>query len=88
MGDRARLLQHEINLKIASQTNSQLLILSVLTALLVPPTLVTGLFGTNVGGMPFTESANGFGCGLLGSLISSLFECMLLIKAGAIRRHN
>ncbi|MBL0402661.1 hypothetical protein JKG68_01620 [Microvirga aerilata] len=43
MGDRARLLQDEINLKIASQTNSQLLILSVLTALLVPPTLVTGL---------------------------------------------
>jgi len=37
--DRARLLQDEINLKIASQTNRQLFILSVLTALFVPATL-------------------------------------------------
>ena len=86
--DRARLLQDEINLKIASQTNSQLFILSVLTALFVPATLVTGLFGMNVGGMPFTESTDGFWWGLLVSLISSLFVCLLLVKAGAIRRHN
>jgi Mg2+ and Co2+ transporter CorA len=61
---------------------------TVLTALFVPATLVTGLFGMNVGGMPFTESADGFWWALLVSLISSLFVCLLLVKAGAIRRHN
>ena len=86
--DRARLLQDEINLKIASQTNRQLFILSVLTALFVPATLVTGLFGMNVEGMPFAGSANGFWWGLLVSLISSLFVCLLLVKAGALRGHD
>ncbi|WP_160195371.1 CorA family divalent cation transporter [Microvirga sp. BSC39] len=86
--DRARLLQDEINLKVASQTNRQLFVLSVLTALFVPATLITGLFGMNVGGMPFTESPDGFWWGLLVSLLSSLFVCLLLVKAGAIRRQS
>lgn len=86
--DRARLLQDEINLKIASQTNRQLFILSVLTALFVPATLVTGLFGMNVRGMPFGESENGFWWGLLVSLLSSLFVCALLVRAGALRGHD
>jgi Mg2+ and Co2+ transporter CorA len=86
--DRARLLQDEINLKIASQTNRQLFILSVLTALFVPATLVTGLFGMNVEGMPFAGSGNGFWWALLVTLISSLFVCLLLVKAGALRGHD
>jgi Mg2+ and Co2+ transporter CorA len=86
--DRARLLQDEINLKIASQTNRQLFILSVLTALFVPATLVTGLFGMNVEGMPFAESPNGFWWGLLVSLVASLIVCLLLVKAGALRGHD
>jgi Mg2+ and Co2+ transporter CorA len=86
--DRARLLQDEINLKIASQTNRQLFILSVLTALFVPATLVTGLFGMNVEGMPFADSVNGFWWALLVTLISSLSVCLLLVKAGALRGHD
>jgi zinc transporter len=58
--DRARLLQDEISIKLAEQTNRNLHILSVVTALLLPPTLVTGLFGMNVEGLPFTGSAHGF----------------------------
>lgn len=58
--DRARLLQDEITIKLAEQTNRNLHILSVVTALLLPPTLVTGLFGMNVEGLPFTGSAQGF----------------------------
>jgi zinc transporter len=58
--DRARLLQDEITIKLAEQTNRNLHILSVVTALLLPPTLVTGLFGMNVEGLPFTGSPHGF----------------------------
>lgn len=86
--DRARVLQDEINLKIASQTNRQLFTLSVLTALFVPATLVTGLFGMNVEGMPFAKSENGFWWGLLISLSSSLVVCLLLVRAGALRGHG
>jgi zinc transporter len=58
--DRARLLQDEITIKLAEQTNRNLHILSVVTALLLPPTLVTGLFGMNVEGLPFAGSPYGF----------------------------
>jgi zinc transporter len=32
----------------------------VLTAVLLPMTIVSGLFGMNVGGIPLTESPHGF----------------------------
>lgn len=51
--DRARLLHEEIDSKISSETNRHLYILSVMTAFLLPPTLVTGFFGMNTGGLPF-----------------------------------
>ncbi|MBN8995478.1 MAG: hypothetical protein J0H94_09635 [Rhizobiales bacterium] len=58
--DRARLLQDELGVRLAEQTNRQLRILSVLTALFLPPTLITGLFGMNVSSLPFTDGAGGF----------------------------
>ena len=51
--DRARLMQDEINAKIAAETNRQSLRCPILTALFVPATLVTGLFGMNVKNLPF-----------------------------------
>lgn len=51
--DRARLLHEEIDSKISSETNRHLYILSIMTAFLLPPTLVTGFFGMNTGGLPF-----------------------------------
>lgn len=58
--DRARLLQEELAVRLAEQTNRQLRILSILTALFLPPTLIAGLFGMNLEGMPFAGSAFGF----------------------------
>ena len=46
--------------RLAEQTNRQLRILSVLTALFLPPTLITGLFGMNVTGLPFGAEGGGF----------------------------
>ena len=55
MRERSRLLQEELHLKIEEQGNNNIRALSILTALLMPPTLVTGVFGMNIKGLPFAE---------------------------------
>ncbi len=64
--ERARLLQEEVSERIAEATNRQLYVLSVLSALFLPPTFITGLFGMNVKGLPFGDDPRGFlaVCGL------------------------
>jgi zinc transporter len=50
-----RLLRDEIEALEAQRTNQNLYILSIVTALLLPATLVTGIFGMNTGGLPFAD---------------------------------
>lgn len=54
-----RLLRDEIEALEAQRTNQNLYILSIVTALLLPATLVTGIFGMNTGGLPFADGPNG-----------------------------
>lgn len=49
-----RLLRDELDMQSDQRTNQNLYLLSVMTALMLPATLVTGLFGMNTGGLPFT----------------------------------
>ena len=58
--ERARIIQEEVSAKAAEMMNRQLSTLSVLTALFLPATLVTGLFGMNTHGLPFDASETGF----------------------------
>ena len=58
-GDRARLLQEEAAAQLASATNRNLFVLTVVTTLLLPPAFITGYFGMNTKGLPFSESDNG-----------------------------
>ncbi len=58
--ERARIIQEEATAKSATHMNRQLQTLSVLTALFMPATLVTGLFGMNTHGLPFGASDGGF----------------------------
>jgi zinc transporter len=57
---RARLLQDELMAKLSAESNRLLYVLSVLTAMLLPTTIVSGLFGMNVGGVPFSQDPSGF----------------------------
>jgi zinc transporter len=50
-----RLLRDEIEALETQRTNQNLYILSIITALLLPATLVTGIFGMNTGGLPFAD---------------------------------
>lgn len=57
---RARLLQDEMMALLTAQSNRLLYVLSVMTAVLLPMTIISGLFGMNVGGIPFGENPAGF----------------------------
>ncbi|WP_337266269.1 transporter [Oryzifoliimicrobium ureilyticus] len=76
--DRARLLHEEIDSKLSSETNRHLYILSLMTAFLLPPTLVTGFFGMNTAHLPFADSPHGtsYAVGLI--VASILFAWWLL----------
>ncbi|WP_214475955.1 transporter [Mesorhizobium sp. dw_380] len=57
---RTRLLQDELMAKLTMQSNQLLYILSVMTAVLLPMTIISGLFGMNVGGLPLVDTPMGF----------------------------
>lgn len=54
-----RMLRDELDLQTAQRTNQNLYFLSVMSALLLPATLVTGFFGMNTGGLPFAHTIGG-----------------------------
>jgi len=58
-GERARLLQEEMSAQLASATNRNLFVLTIVTTVLLPPAFVTGFFGMNTKGLPFADSDNG-----------------------------
>src|SRR5262249_41053410 len=57
--DRSRFLQDEVATKMTAITNRRLFTLSILTACLLPPTLVTGFFGMNTKPLPFQQIGGG-----------------------------
>jgi len=68
--ERGRLLHEEIDTLINAATNRSMRALTIISTLLIPPTLVTGAFGMNVPGIPFEHSPGGFAialavCGLV-----------------------
>jgi len=70
---RARLLLDEIAAKMTEITNRRLFTLSILTACLLPPTLVTGFFGMNTKDMPLQNTDGG-----------TWFAFLIALAAGAV----
>src|SRR5215468_2667371 len=70
--DRARLLLDELDAKMMAVTNRRLFTLSILTACLLPPTLVTGFFGMNTKDMPFQNTEGGTWLAALVALAAGL----------------
>ena len=60
LGERVKLLQEELAALINEQNNRSLFILTIVTVLALPFNVVAGLFGMNVGGIPFADHASGF----------------------------
>ena len=57
---RAAVVQDELSNQLADQANSRIYLLTVITAMFLPLTLVSGLLGMNVGGIPLSEHPAGF----------------------------
>lgn len=82
--DRSHALQDELNARQNEETNRRLYLLSVVTVILAPTTLITGFFGMNTGGMIWTQVPLGtaLATGLLvGSVAVTLW---LLRRAGML----
>ena len=58
--ERAVVLQEELLSHIAQEQNARMYVLSVVAAIFLPLTFVTGLLGMNVGGLPGLEDPAGF----------------------------
>lgn len=83
--ERSRLLEEELRFKLEEESNKHLHALSVVTMMLLPPTLVTGIFGMNTKGLPLTDTENGFlvAAGLL--IGSALLAYLLMRRLGIVK---
>jgi zinc transporter len=84
--DRSRLLQEEIMLKSTEQTNRSLHVLAIVTTVFLPASLVAGIFGMNVGGLPLTQSGEGFLWAIVLTVAASLVVYWLLKRSGTVGR--
>jgi zinc transporter len=60
LSERIKLLQEEIAAQVSEQNNRSLFLLTVFTVLALPINIIAGLFGMNVGGIPFNQDERGF----------------------------
>ena len=81
--DRARLLQDEVAARQADDTNRSLRALSIITALLLPGSMVAGIFGMNTKDLPFTDTAGGFWLAMLIGIAATLAFYWILRRIGA-----
>jgi zinc transporter len=63
--ERAVVLQEEMLGQMAQEQNSRMYLLSVVAAVFLPLTFVTGLLGMNVAGLPGTQTQSSFWVSLL-----------------------
>ena len=73
----------EIAAELADESNRSLSALTVMTALLMPGTLVAGVFGMNTGGLPFENPHWGTVAALVLAIVSTVAFYRILIRAGA-----
>ena len=70
--ERARLMQEQLSARLAEATNRNLYTLSIVTSIFLPITLITGMFGMNLGGLPWQQDPLGFwyGLGVMGVTVA------------------
>ncbi|MFO7809414.1 zinc transporter ZntB [Guyparkeria sp.] len=58
--ERGAMIHEQLLTRLSDQLNTRMYILSIVAAIFLPLGFVTGLFGINVGGMPWVETERGF----------------------------
>lgn len=82
INDRARLLQEEMAAELADESNRSLRAMAVMSALLLPGTLVVGVFGMNTAGLPFSVGESGFFWAMMLGVGATALFYWLLRRAG------
>ena len=80
--ERASINMDELSSQMREETQENMYMLSVLAAIFVPLTFISGLLGMNVGGIPFAENENGF---LIVTGLMFLFGLVLMIVFKRLR---
>ena len=70
--ERAVVLQEELLSHMAQEQNSRMYVLSVVAAIFLPLTFITGLLGMNVGGLPGVDSDAGFTASIVLMVVSAI----------------
>jgi zinc transporter len=78
--ERAAVVQDELNTRISDQMNRTMYVLTVVATVLLPPSLITGLLGINVGGIPGSDSSWGFG------IVIFLLVILAMVEIAVLRR--
>jgi zinc transporter len=76
----------EITLKAAEQTNRNLQVLSTVTTIFLPASLVAGIFGMNVAGLPLLHDKSGFLWAMVILVAASVLVYWSLKRWGVLRR--
>jgi len=80
LGSRARIAQDQLASRATYETNRRLLVLSVISAAMLPASLVAGIFGMNVGGVPGVGEEMGWGftlaLGLIGASVAGVLAAL------------
>ena len=80
--ERVRLLQEEVSAVVSEQTNRTVFILTVVTVAALPMTIIPGLFGMNIHGLPLQDHSEGFWIlVVLVSVLSTLCATLMLRRA-------
>ncbi|MCB1583758.1 MAG: hypothetical protein KDI92_11885, partial [Xanthomonadales bacterium] len=72
MRERALMLQEHFLASISHQQNSRLYLLAIISAIFLPLTFLSGLFGMNVAGMPGLENSYAFSYVVIFSILLTL----------------
>ena len=78
--ERAGVVQDELNSRISDQMNRTMYLLTVVAAVLLPPSLLTGLLGVNVGGMPGVDHPMSF------AIVVVLIVALAVVELVVLRR--
>ena len=81
--ERARLLGDQLSGRLMEATNRNLYVLSIVTTIFLPMTLVTGIFGMNLGGLPEQQDPLGFWYGM--AIMAALGVGTLFLPPGRRR---
>lgn len=76
--ERALVIESELTDRISQQLNDRMYLFSIIAAIFLPITFITGIFGMNVGGMPGVEEPRAFVWALLGMFVVFLISVVIL----------